>query len=56
MLYEILDKEKLSDTQLRTLVSRIVVHQNEDKSLDIQLEFNGNFEDSMLVYVEKEIA
>ena len=56
MLDEILEKGELSDTQLRALVRRIVVHQNADKSLDIRLEFNGNFEDSVSVYVEKEIA
>ncbi len=56
MLDEILDKGELSDAQLRTLVRRIVVHQNEDKSLDVRLEFNGDFEDSVSVYVEKEIA
>lgn len=46
MLDEILDKGELSDAQLRTLVNRIVVHQNEDKSLDIRLEFNGDFDDT----------
>lgn len=56
MLDAILDKGELSDAQLRTLVRRIVVHQNKDKSLDIRLEFNGDFEDSVSVYVEKEIA
>ena len=56
MLDEILDKGELSDAQLRTLVRRIVIHQNDDKRLDIRLEFNGNFEDSVSVYVEKEIA
>lgn len=56
MLDEILDKGELSDAQLRTLVRRIVVHQNEDKSLDIRLEFNGDFDDSVSVYVEIEIA
>lgn len=56
MLDEILDKGELSDAQLRTLVRRIIVHQNEDKILDVRLEFNGDFEDSVAVYVEKEIA
>lgn len=56
MLDEILEKGELSDAQLRILVHRIVVHQNDDKSLDIRLEFNGNFEDSVAVYVECEIA
>lgn len=35
---------------------KFVVHQNKDKSLDIRIEFNGDFEDSVSVYVEKEIA
>ncbi|WP_294099972.1 relaxase/mobilization nuclease domain-containing protein [uncultured Ruminococcus sp.] len=56
MLDEILDKVELSDAQLRTLVRRIIVHQNEDKSLDVRLEFNGDFEDSVSVYVESETA
>lgn len=56
MLDEILEKGELSDAQLRILVHRIVVHQNDDKSLDIRLEFNGNFEDSVSVYVESETA
>ena len=56
MLDEILDKGELSDAQLRTLVHRIVVHQNKDKILDIRLEFNGDFDDSVSVYVESETA
>ena len=56
MLDEILDKGELSDAQLRTLVRKIIVHQNEDKSLDLRLEFNGDFEDSVAVYLEKETA
>lgn len=56
MLDEILNIGELSDAQLRTLVSKIVVHQNEDKSLDIRLELNGNFNDSVSVYVESETA
>ena len=56
MLDEILEKGELSDAQLRTLVRRIIVHQNGDKSLDVRLEFNGKFEDSVSVYVEEETA
>ena len=48
--------EELSDAQLRSPVRRIIVHQNEDKSLDIRLEFNGDFDDSVSVYVESETA
>ncbi|WP_295216446.1 hypothetical protein [Ruminococcus sp.] len=43
MLDVILEKGEFSDAQLRTLVRRIVVYRNEDKSLDIRLEFNGDF-------------
>ena len=35
---------------------RVYVHQNEDKSLDVRLEFNGDFEDSVAVYVDGESA
>ena len=56
MLDEILEKGELSDAQLRTLVRRIVVHHNEDKSLDIRLGFNGDFDDSVVVYVESKTA
>ena len=56
MLDEILEKGELSDAQLRTLVRRIVVHQNDDKSLDIRLEFNGDFDNSVSVYVGSETA
>jgi predicted ribosome quality control (RQC) complex YloA/Tae2 family protein len=56
ILDEILDSGKLSDVQLRTLVQKIVISQNEDKSLDVRLEFNGNFDDSVTVYLEDESA
>lgn len=56
MLDEILDKGELSDVQLRALVHRVVVHQNEGKSFDIRLEFNGDFEDIVAVYVESETS
>lgn len=56
MLDEILDKGELSDAQLRTLVRRIIVHQNEDKSLDVRFEFNGDFEDNSVVYTNEESA
>lgn len=56
MLDEILDKGELSDAQIRMLIRKIVVHQNEDKSLDVRLEFNGDFDDSAAVYLDKETA
>lgn len=40
------------DANLRLLVKIVCVHQNEDKTLDVRLEFNGDFEDSVAVYME----
>ena len=40
------------DANLRLLVKTVCVHQNEDKTLDVRLEFNGDFEDSVAVYME----
>ena len=41
-----LAQSKISDMNLRMLVKRVEVHQNEDKTLDLRFEFNGGFEDS----------
>lgn len=54
LLKDILSESKISNANLRILVKQIYVHQNEDKSLDIRFEFNGNFEDSEVVYIDKE--
>lgn len=43
MLDEILSEGKISDVNLRMLVNKILIHQNEDKSLDIKFEINGDF-------------
>ena len=48
LLDEILKEPKISDSNLRLLVEKITVHQNEDKSIDVNLEFNGNFEDKVI--------
>lgn len=45
-----------SYTNLRILVKQIYVHQNDDKSLDVRFEFNGDFEDSSVVYTNEESA
>lgn len=45
LLKDILSESKTSDSNLRMLVKQIYVHQNEDKSLDMMFEFNGDFED-----------
>ena len=49
-----IEEQHISDATLRLLVKMVYVHQNEDKSLDVWLEFNGDFEDSVAVYVENE--
>ena len=43
ILDEILSDGKISDVNLRMLVNKILIHQNEDKSLDIKFEMNGDF-------------
>ena len=39
---------------LRMLVKKILIHQNNDKSLDIRFEMNGEFNPSCSVFVEPE--
>ena len=48
LLEDILKEPKISDSNLRLLVEKITVHQNEDKSIDVNLEFNGDFEDKVI--------
>jgi len=54
LLEKMMEEQHISDANLRLLVKTVYVHQNEDKSLDVRLEFNGDFEDSVAVYVENE--
>ena len=56
LLEKMIEEQHISDANLRLLVKTVYVHQNEDKSLDVRLEFNGDFEDSVAVYVEEESA
>lgn len=49
---EILSKGSISDVNLRMLVKRILIHQNEDKSLDIKFEVNGEFNDTVSVFID----
>ena len=56
LLEKMIEEQHISDANLRLLVKTVYVHQNEDKSLDVRLEFNGDFEDSVAVYVEGESA
>ena len=56
LLEKMIEEQHISNANLRLLVKTVYVHQNEDKSLDVHLEFNGDFEDSVAVYVEGESA
>ena len=56
LLEKMIEEQHISDANLRLLVKTVYVHQNEDKSLDVRLEFNGDFEDSVAVYVDGESA
>ena len=46
LLDEVLLEPYISDANMRLLVRKINVHENEDGSLDVNLEFNGDFKDS----------
>ena len=52
LLDEVLLEPYISDANLRLLVRKINVHENEDGSLDVTLEFNGDFHDSSTVCFE----
>lgn len=56
LLDEVLTEGKISDVNLRMLVKKIVIHQNEDKSIDIKTEMNGDFDGSASVFLDKETA
>lgn len=49
---EILSEGSIFDVNLRMLVKRILIHQNEDKSLDIKFEMNGEFSDTVSVFLD----
>ena len=42
----------ISDANLRMLVKSVTVHQNEDKSLDVHFEMNGDFGNSTIIFLE----
>lgn len=48
ILDEILSEGKISDVNLRMLVNKILIHQNEDKSLDVKFEINGDFNNASI--------
>lgn len=55
ILDEILSEGKISDVNLRMLVNKILIHQNEDKSLDIKFEMNGDFNNTSSIPITLEI-
>ena len=52
MLADVLGNGKISDISLRMLVKKVLVHQNENKSLDITFEMNGDFDASSSTFIE----
>ncbi len=52
LLDDILSEGRISDANLRMLVSSVTVHQNENKSLDVQFEMNGDFSNSTTIILE----
>ena len=56
ILDEILSEGKISDVNLRMLVNKILIHQNEDKSLDIKFEMNGDFNNTSNLPITLESA
>lgn len=44
----------ISDISVRMVVNKILVHQNEDRSLELTFELNGSFEDSATAFVGEE--
>lgn len=52
LLDEALLEPYISNANMRLLVRKINVHENEDGSLDVTLEFNGDFKDSSSVCFE----
>lgn len=53
-LKEVLAQDTISDISMRMVVNKILVHQNEDKTLDIKFEMNGRLETTKrLKYLSK---
>ena len=48
ILDEILTEGKISDVNLRMLVNKVSIHQNEDKTLDIKFDMNGDFNEKVI--------
>ena len=43
---DVLAQDTISDISMRMVVNKILVHQNEDKTLDIKFEMNGKLGDN----------
>ncbi len=52
LIESILSEGKISDVNLRMLVKRIIIHQNEDRSIDIRIEMNGAFDANVSVFLK----
>lgn len=52
LIEKILSEGKISDVNLRMLVKKITIHQNEDRSIDIRIEMNGAFQANVSVFLE----
>lgn len=55
LLDEILTQGEISDANLRMLVQEVVIHQNEDKSIDVHFTLNGNFKNSSMLIIEQNL-
>lgn len=51
-----MSESKISAINFKILVRQIYMHRNEDKSLDVRFEFNGDFGNSTAMYVDGESA
>ena len=49
---EIFSEGSISDVNLRMLVKRILIHQHEDKRVDIKYEMNGEFNDTVRIFID----
>ncbi len=52
LLSRVLSEGKISNANLRMLVNGVTVHQNKDKSLDMQFEMNGDLSNSTTIILD----
>ena len=43
VIEDMLKEPKITNSDLRLLVKGVLIHQNEDKSIDVKITFNGDF-------------